>query len=68
MTEINKRTEKLFDSIHNSRKLYLTGTVVYGKFAIRVCTGGAAVREEHIHELFDVLVAETNKLVDEGEP
>ncbi|OCK90165.1 uncharacterized protein K441DRAFT_699332 [Cenococcum geophilum 1.58] len=63
-----RQKQGLFTVFTAARKFYLTSTVTDGRFAIRVCTGGAAVREEYIHELFDVLVAETKKLVDEGEP
>ncbi|KAM6482340.1 Endomembrane protein 70-domain-containing protein [Trichoderma sp. SZMC 28011] len=54
--QINSRTEKLYEAINASGLFYLTSTVVNGHFAIRVCTGVAAVREEHVQKLFDLLV------------
>ncbi|KAL7915642.1 Endomembrane protein 70 domain-containing protein [Trichoderma velutinum] len=54
--QINSRTEKLYEAINASGQFYLTSTVVNGHFAIRVCTGVAAVREEHVQNLFDLLV------------
>ncbi|KAL7962860.1 Endomembrane protein 70 domain-containing protein [Trichoderma compactum] len=54
--QINSRTEKLYEAINASGQFYLTSTVVNGHFAVRVCTGVAAVREEHVQKLFDLLV------------
>ncbi|RFU73227.1 nonaspanin tm9sf [Trichoderma arundinaceum] len=54
--KINSRTEKLYEAINASGQFYLTSTVVNGHFAIRVCTGVAAVQEEHVQKLFDLLV------------
>ncbi|ODA76718.1 hypothetical protein RJ55_07989 [Drechmeria coniospora] len=61
--EINRRTESLYDTINASGHFYLTSTVVNAKFAIRVCTGGAAVQKEHIEKLCDELVEGAEKLI-----
>lgn len=54
--EVNKRTETVYEDINASGEFYLTSTVVNGKFAIRVCTGVPAVREEHVEKVFQLLV------------
>ncbi|KAM5348410.1 hypothetical protein ACJ41O_008234 [Fusarium nematophilum] len=63
--EINDRTEAVYEAINAAGEFFLTGTVVNGKFAIRVCTGVQRVQEEHVQRVFDVLVeraeAETAK-------
>ena len=55
--ETNRRTEEVYDKINAGGKFYLTSTVVSGSFAIRVCTGVAAVQEEHVQGVFEALVA-----------
>ncbi|KAM3538337.1 hypothetical protein ARSEF1564_008745 [Beauveria bassiana] len=57
--ERNARTETLYETLNASGKVYLTSTVVNGKFAIRVSTSTAAVREEHVQATFDLIVRET---------
>ncbi|PNY26533.1 Aromatic-L-amino-acid decarboxylase [Tolypocladium capitatum] len=64
--QINARTEGLYEAINAGGQFYLTSTVVNGKFAIRVCTGVAAVREEHVQKLFDLLVEGADRMVKEG--
>lgn len=61
--EVNARTEKLYDMLNASGKVYLTSTVVNGQFAIRVSTSTAAVREEHIQATFELIVKETEALL-----
>ncbi|KAJ6444311.1 aromatic-L-amino-acid decarboxylase [Purpureocillium lavendulum] len=61
--QVNRRTEALYEQVNAGGQFYLTSTVISGKFAIRVCTGVAAVQEEHVQKLFDVLVEGTEKLV-----
>ncbi|KAM3475653.1 hypothetical protein MY8738_007295 [Beauveria namnaoensis] len=61
--ERNARTETLYETLNASGKVYLTSTVVNGKFAIRVSTSTAAVREEHVQATFDLIVRETEALL-----
>ncbi|EJP69401.1 Aromatic-L-amino-acid decarboxylase [Beauveria bassiana] len=61
--ERNARTETLYETLNASGKVYLTSTVVNGKFAIRVSTSTAAVREEHVQATFDLIVKETEALL-----
>ncbi|KAK5998268.1 Aromatic-L-amino-acid decarboxylase [Cladobotryum mycophilum] len=59
--EINLQTARLYEAINATGRFYLTSTVINGKYAIRVCTGVAAVREETVQELFDLLVETIEK-------
>ncbi|KAJ6780820.1 hypothetical protein PWT90_00507 [Aphanocladium album] len=61
--EVNKRTERLYETLNASGQVYLTSTVVNGKFAIRVSTSTNAVREEHVQSTFDLIVKETEALL-----
>ncbi|KAL7810389.1 pyridoxal-dependent decarboxylase-like protein [Trichoderma gracile] len=63
--EVNRRTERLYEAVNASGRFYLTSTVVNGHFAIRVCTGTAAVREEHVRGLFELLVETVEKQLKE---
>lgn len=60
--DVNRRTEEVYERINASGEFYLTSTVVADKFAIRVGTGVAAVREEHVQKVFDALVREAERL------
>jgi aromatic-L-amino-acid decarboxylase len=59
--EVNRRTEEVYEAVNAGGEFYLTSTVVAGKFAIRVCTGVASMREDHVQRVFDVLVAAAEK-------
>ncbi|PHH87173.1 hypothetical protein CDD83_9238 [Cordyceps sp. RAO-2017] len=51
-----RRTQRLHRDLDARGDFFLTATVVDGRFAIRVCTAGAAVRDEHVQSLFEQLV------------
>ncbi|CAM1511215.1 Fc.00g087280.m01.CDS01 [Cosmosporella sp. VM-42] len=55
-TEVNSRTEALYEKVNAKGEFYLTSTVVNGRFAVRVCTGVERVKEEDVQRLFEVLV------------
>ncbi|KAK2595926.1 hypothetical protein QQS21_006521 [Conoideocrella luteorostrata] len=61
--EVNRRTEEVYERVNAAGEFYLTSTVVDGKFAIRVCLGVAAAREEHVRGVFGVLVREAEQVV-----
>ncbi|WVO18723.1 hypothetical protein L204_106443 [Cryptococcus depauperatus] len=61
--EVNERTKKLFNNLCQAGEFYLTSTVVDGKFAIRICTGVAAVKEEHVNRLCEVFIMAATKLM-----
>ncbi|KAK3182377.1 hypothetical protein K4F52_006380 [Lecanicillium sp. MT-2017a] len=60
---VNKVTETLYETLNASGEVYLTATVINGKFAIRLCTSVASIREEHVDKVFEMIVKETEKLV-----
>lgn len=59
----NHLTRQLYDTVNSRRDFFLTSTMVQNQFIIRVCTGGAAVQEQHVEELFQVLLAEAQRLL-----
>ncbi|KAF4513012.1 hypothetical protein G6O67_000335 [Ophiocordyceps sinensis] len=60
---VNARSEELYAVINAGGDFYLTGTVVGAKFAIRVSTSVAAVRDEHVDKLFALLVDGAEKII-----
>ncbi|KAM4064654.1 pyridoxal-dependent decarboxylase conserved domain-containing protein [Hirsutella rhossiliensis] len=64
---VNARTEQLYDAINAGGAFYLTSTVIGAKFAIRVSTSVAAVRDEHVDKLFGLLVEGAEKIIKAGE-
>ncbi|KAJ4164921.1 hypothetical protein LMH87_006574 [Akanthomyces muscarius] len=61
--ERNARTERLYETLNASGRVYLTSTVVNGTFAIRVSTSTAAVQEEHVQATFDLIAKEAEALL-----
>lgn len=63
---VNARTEQLYNAINAGGAFYLTSTAIGGKFAIRVSTSVAAVRDEHIDKLFGLLVDVADTVIKAG--
>ncbi|KAF4966985.1 hypothetical protein FSARC_5393 [Fusarium sarcochroum] len=62
--EQNTLTEKVFTSISEDRKIYLTSTVLDGGiYAIRFCLSAAFVEEVHVRNAFDILVEKTEEVL-----
>ncbi|RDA95202.1 hypothetical protein CP533_1876 [Ophiocordyceps camponoti-saundersi (nom. inval.)] len=60
--KINALTARLFTDVTSAAEFFLTSTVVEGKFAIRVATGGQNVGMDHVNALFQHLVDTVEKL------
>ncbi|PFH60948.1 hypothetical protein XA68_18523 [Ophiocordyceps unilateralis] len=61
---VNARTAQLLADVTAAAEYFLTSTVVNGKFAIRVATGGQSVREKNVDGFFDHLVERAERLGD----
>jgi aromatic-L-amino-acid/L-tryptophan decarboxylase len=62
----NKVTEKLYEAINAEGEIYLTSTILNGKYAIRVCTASSQVTNEtHIQRAFNILVEGAEKALNE---
>ncbi|KAG6000646.1 hypothetical protein E4U43_001546 [Claviceps pusilla] len=64
--EADARTKRVYDRILAGGEYYLTSTVVDGRTLIRVATGVTTVRDEHIKEVFALLVREAERECLEG--
>ncbi|KAF6835200.1 aromatic-l-amino-acid decarboxylase [Colletotrichum plurivorum] len=60
--ERNKLTEAVLEDINGKGEIYLTPTVLHGRYAIRLCASSSQVGEEqHIKKAFDILVEATER-------
>ena len=60
--ELNKINEKIVLKINNSGKFYLSGTKLAGKYVIRVVIGQTNVTEQHVNELYNLLIIDGKNL------
>ncbi|KAI3398788.1 hypothetical protein diail_8479 [Diaporthe ilicicola] len=56
-------TRALYEAVNRSGKLWVTSTVLEGKFAIRVMTGNVTTEEEHVKAAFELILATAEKVV-----
>lgn len=61
--QINAATEALYLKVNKDGEFYWTSTKVNGKFAIRVTTSTPSTQEQHMQQLFDLLVRDATPLV-----
>ena len=53
--QINALNEKLNHQLNDSGKLYLTHTVLYGKYTLRMVTAQTNVTIEHVEKAWDII-------------
>jgi aromatic-L-amino-acid decarboxylase len=53
--EINKLNEKLNHALNDSGKIYLTHTILKGKYTLRMVTGQTNVEWEHVEKAWDLI-------------
>lgn len=63
--ESNALTKKLCDEINASGKIWVTSTVLDGKFAIRVMTANRLTEEEHVRKGFELFEKTAGRLIKE---
>ncbi|KAK3323939.1 pyridoxal phosphate-dependent transferase [Cercophora scortea] len=61
--ESNARTKRLCDGVNASGKIWVSNTVLDGKFAIRMMTGVRATEKEHVEAAFKLLVDMAGEIV-----
>ena len=54
--ELNNINEKIVQDINATGKFYLSGTKLNGKYVIRVVIGQTNVTENHVNELYNMLI------------
>lgn len=58
-------TRRLYEEVNKSGNIWVTGTVLEGKFAIRVMTGNRLTEEKHVRAAFDLFQATAERIVNE---
>lgn len=61
--EKNELTRALYEDVNRSGKLWVTSTVLEGKFAIRVMTGNITTEEEHVKAAHELILATAERVV-----
>lgn len=61
----NALTRRLYDEVNRTGKIWVTGTVLEGSFAIRVMTGNRLTEEEHVRAAFGLFQATAERIVSE---
>ncbi|KUI56913.1 Tyrosine decarboxylase 1 [Cytospora mali] len=61
----NELTKKLYEEVNKTGKIWVTGTVLEGKFAIRVMTGNRLTEEGHVRGAFELIQATAERIMNE---
>lgn len=59
----NELTRALYEEVNRSGKIWVTSTVLEGKFAIRVMTGNITTEEVHVKAAHELILATAEKVV-----
>ena len=62
-TRLNEINEKLNHHLNDSGKMYLTHTVLNGRYTLRIVTGQTNVTLEHVEKAWELIKAEARGLV-----
>jgi len=60
--ELNIFNKTLMDNINSTGKVFLSHTVLNGKFTIRAVISGIRTEEKHVKEVFDILSSEYKRI------
>ncbi|ROW15230.1 hypothetical protein VPNG_02907 [Cytospora leucostoma] len=56
---------RLYEEVNRTGKVWVTGTVLDGRFAIRVMTANRLTEEEHVRAAFELIEATAERIVNE---
>lgn len=59
----NGLTRRLYEEVNKTGKIWVTGTVLEGKFAIRVMTANRLTEEEHVRAAFELFQATAERIM-----
>lgn len=63
----NARTKRLYEEVNATGKIWVTSTVLEGKFAIRVMTANVATEESHVRGAWELFETTAERIVKEKE-
>lgn len=61
----NERTRKLYEEVNNSGRIWVTSTVLEGKFAIRFMTGNQLTEESHVRAAYELILETAKRIIKE---
>jgi len=64
----NEFNQRLLERLNESGKLYLTHTVLNGRYILRLCVGQTHTEAEHVHRAWDLIVRTARELAAESLP
>lgn len=62
----NVFTQRVYEEVNRSGRVWLTSTLLEGKFAIRVMTANESTQEKHVREAWELIEATAERVVKEG--
>lgn len=62
----NVFTQRVYEEVNRTGRIWLTSTVLEGKFAIRFMTGNRQTEEEHVNSAYELIEATAERVVGEG--
>lgn len=65
--KMNALTRKLYEEVNKTGRIWVTSTVLEGKFTIRVMTANRMTEEGHVKEAFNLIEHVAERLVNEHE-
>lgn len=65
--EGNKRTRELYERVNRSGKMWVTGTVLEGRFAIQMVTSGRTTEWEHVNSALRIIKEAGEEILKEKE-
>lgn len=60
---INMLTKRLYEEVNRTGKIWVTSTVLEGKFTIRLMTANRLTEEEHVRAAFGLIKETAERLV-----
>ena len=62
---LNKFNKELMDRLNNTGEVFLSNTVLDGKFTIRIVISGLRTEEKHVNEVWQLIKSEYDKIISE---
>ena len=60
---LNKFNKKLMDRLNNTGEVFLSHTILNGKFTIRIVISGLRTEEKHVNEVWELINSEYYKMI-----
>ncbi|KAF3767846.1 hypothetical protein M406DRAFT_39425 [Cryphonectria parasitica EP155] len=64
-TQANARTRRLHEEVNATGRIWVTSTVLEGKFAIRFMTANRLTEESHVRDAFELILKTAERIIQE---